>query len=103
MSTFAVSDLVVAKCTVQGLQQGKTYEVVAVTHSSMGMFGEFYSYQVQAVGEEPLWIANGPVVLALKEPIKAPVGPGYSGPCGSGWTGDRCTKKLGHKGKHSNE
>jgi len=24
-------------------------------------------------------------------------------PCGSGWTGDRCTKPLGHKGLHSNE
>lgn len=24
-------------------------------------------------------------------------------PCGSGWTGDRCTKTLGHRGLHSNE
>lgn len=24
-------------------------------------------------------------------------------PCGSGWTGDRCTKALGHGGAHSNE
>ena len=23
--------------------------------------------------------------------------------CGSGWTGDRCTKRLGHRGLHSNE
>jgi hypothetical protein len=23
--------------------------------------------------------------------------------CGSGWTGDRCTKALGHRGFHSNE
>ncbi len=24
-------------------------------------------------------------------------------PCGSGWTSDRCSKPLGHKGPHSNE
>jgi hypothetical protein len=24
-------------------------------------------------------------------------------PCGSGWTNDRCTKPLGHSGRHSNE
>jgi hypothetical protein len=23
--------------------------------------------------------------------------------CGSGWTNDRCTKRLGHRGLHSNE
>jgi hypothetical protein len=23
--------------------------------------------------------------------------------CGSGWTNDRCTKPLGHRGFHSNE
>ena len=27
----------------------------------------------------------------------------YRPACGSGWTNDRCTKKLGHGGRHSNE
>jgi len=27
----------------------------------------------------------------------------YRPACGSGWTNDRCTKKLGHGGIHSNE
>ena len=49
----------------------------------------------------PAWKANGIEVLTYgRLHFRA----GDAGPeCGSGWTGDRCTKAEGHSGRHSND
>jgi len=44
----------------------------------------------------PSWKANGIEVLTYPAMRKTEV-------CGSGWTGDRCTKLEGHAGRHSND
>ena len=42
-------------------------------------------------------------LIAAKRVARRSIGRVYVERCGSGWTNDRCTKPLGHRGDHSNE
>lgn len=99
MSAFQPGDRVISKTNHQSLEEGGVYTVDSI-HEQRTPFGTFVVYTVvRTVGgtQEVREVSNGHLLLE-----KAPSAR-YEGPCGSGWTGDRCTKRIGHKGRHSNE